>query len=97
MTKKFWKDWQKRFGETQDVLINQPSKISNHMYTVPLLGRCSRDKIVDAEWFTDSVVLKIERYTISSNINGWHYALMGVFPCLLLRTDINTVRFKKTK
>jgi len=43
MTKKFWKDWQKRFGETQDVLINQPSKI----HPVPLLCRCSRDKIVD--------------------------------------------------
>ena len=97
MTKKFWKDWQRRFGETEDVVIYK-NYGTEHQYDYPILCGKRYDKIVDAEWFTDSVILKIERYTeIMAKKGGLHYALMGVFPFFMLRTDIKTIYFKKKK
>jgi len=97
MTKKFWNDWQRRFGETEDVVIFK-NHGTNYEYSYPILCSNRYDKIVDAEWFSNAVILKIERYTpVMSKKGGWHYALMGVFPFFILRTDIKTIEFKKQK
>ena len=60
MTKKFWNDWQRRFGETEDVVIFM-NHGTNHEYSCPILCRNRYDKIIDAEWFSNAVILKIER------------------------------------
>ena len=96
MTKKFWNDWKERFGETKEIILQKNATVYNTDHIGYVLGRCKKDRIVDAEWHEDSVLLKIERYTISiKNTNEIHYALMGIFPILLYRNDIYTVKFKK--
>lgn len=63
MTKKFWKDWQNRIGETEDIKLNICVFNKNNdrcYYNSVLYG----DKILKASFYGDAVDLVIERHYI---------------------------------
>ncbi len=65
MTKKFWKDWQKRIGETKDIELNVCvfNKNNARCYYHSVLSQVYNDKILKASFHGDAVDLVIERHT----------------------------------
>lgn len=60
MTKKFWKDWQKRIGETKDILLFSKYH-GNALYGSYVLNTDGR--LIKATFHEDTVDLIIERHT----------------------------------
>ena len=88
MTKKFWKDWQNRIGETKNIELNYCvfNKNNARCYCHSVLGK--EDKILKASFHGDAVDLIIERH-------GWgngHYTVENEY-LTLHRTEIKTVKF----
>lgn len=92
MTKKFWKDWQNRIGETKDILINHVvfNKANTHTYYHHILSDyCGEDKILKATFKGDIVDLIIEKH-------GWgngHHIVENDY-LTLSRTEIDSIIFK---
>ena len=63
MTKKFWNDWQNRFGETSQIWILSGWYGKGMAGRRPLLRM--RDKIINCHFHGDAVDLVIERYNIT--------------------------------
>ena len=89
MTKKFWKDWQNRIGETEDIKLRfcvfNKNNVRCYCHSV-LYG----DKILDASFHGDAVDLVIERH-------GWgngHNIVENEY-LTLLRTEIASIKFKR--
>ena len=92
MTKKFWKDWQNRIGETEDIslatfIIN---KNNDRLYYNSVFSRACNDKILKASFHDDAVDLVIERH-------GWgnsHHTVENEY-LTLHRTEIASIKFKR--
>ena len=90
MTKKFWKDWQNRIGETKQIELNYCvfNKNNARCYYHSVLSFIYEDKILKASFHGDAVDLIIERH-------GWgngHYTVENEY-LTLHRTEIKTVKF----
>lgn len=94
MTKKFWKDWQNRIGETKNIYLNHFITITNkgnRTYYYSILSSVhGEDKILHASFNGDEVDLVIERH-------GWgngHHTVENEY-LTLNRKDIETIEFIK--
>lgn len=91
MTKKFWKDWQKRIGETENISLVSfiTNKNNGRTYYHSVLSKvCGDDKILKASFNGDSVDLVIERH-------GWgngHHTVENEY-LTLHRTEIKNIEF----
>jgi len=91
MTKKFWKDWQNRIGETQDIEFNYCvfNKNNARCYYHSVLWHVhGDDKILKASFHGDAVDLVIERH-------GWangHHTVENEY-LTLHRTEIKNIEF----
>ena len=90
MTKKFWKDWQNRIGETKNIELNCCvfNKNNARRYYHSVLSSIYKDKILKATFHGDAVDLIIERH-------GWgngHYTVENEY-LTLHRTEIKNVEF----
>ena len=88
MTKKFWKDWQNRIGETKDIKLNCCvfNKNNARCYYHSVLG--NEDKILKASFHGDAVDLTIERRWTK---NG-HYVVENEY-LTIHRKEIKTIEF----
>lgn len=87
MTKKFWNDWQKRIGETDQIYLNSPGwwAVLN-----------PRDQILNADFDQNSVQLIINQYCrklCGFNIHSYYEIVKETYN----RTDIKTIKFKHMK
>lgn len=92
MTKKFWKDWQNRIGETKDIELNVCvfNKNNGRCYYHSVLSSVYNDKILKTSFHGDVVDLIIERH-------GWgngHNVVENEY-LTLHRTEINNIEFIK--
>lgn len=91
MTKKFWKDWQNRIGETENISLVSYIRNSNNgrCYYHSVLSRVNGDdKILKASFHDDAVDLIIERH-------GWgngHHTVENEY-LTLHRTEIESIKF----
>ena len=91
MTKKFWKDWQNRIGETKDIELNVCvfNKNNGRCYYHSVLSHVNGDdKILKATFYGDVVDLTIERH-------GWgngHHTIENEY-LKLHRTEIKNIEF----
>lgn len=88
MTKKFWKDWQNRIGETKNIELRisvfNPNNGACYYHSV--LG--NKDKILKASFHGDTVDLIIERH-------GWrngHHTVENEY-LTVHRQEIKTIEF----
>ena len=91
MTKKFWKDWQNRIGETKNIELCSfvTNKNNGRTYYHSVLSN-GEDKILKASFHVDSVDLVIERH-------GWgngHNTIENEY-FTLHRTEIDSIEFVK--
>lgn len=88
MTKKFWKDWQNRIGETKGIKLNYCvfNKNNARCYWHSVLG--NEDKILKASFHGDAVDLTIERHWTK---NG-HYVVENEY-LTIHRQEIKTIEF----
>lgn len=88
MTKKFWKDWQNRIGETTNILLRIAVFNTNNgaCYCRSILG--NEDKILKASFHGDAVNLIIERHWTK---NG-HYVVENEY-LTIHRQEIKTIEF----
>ena len=88
MTKKFWKDWQNRIGETKGIKLNYCvfNKNNARCYWHSALG--NEDKILKASFHGDAVDLTIERHWTK---NG-HYVVENEY-LTIHRQEIKTIEF----
>ena len=91
MTQKFWKDWQNRIGETEDIKLNICvfNKNNEKRYYHSVLSHIHNDKILKASFYSDVVDLVIERH-------GWgngHNIIENEY-LTLHRTEIKSIKFK---
>lgn len=87
MTKKFWNDWQKRIGETDQIYLDSPEWWA-------VLD--PRDQILHADFDQDSVQLTINKYCrklCGFNIHSYCETVKETYN----RTDIKTIKFKHMK
>jgi len=93
MTKKFWKDWQNRIGETKNIILaNFVTNPNNgRTYYVTVLQFDSNDKILKANFHGDAVDLVIERHWYTKKC---HYTTENEY-LTLHRNDIETIEFYK--
>lgn len=88
MTKKFWKDWQNRIGETKNIKLRiavfNPNNGASYCHSV--LGK--EDKILKASFHGDAVDLTIERRWTK---NG-HYVVENEY-LTIHRQEIKTIEF----
>ena len=92
MTKKFWKDWQNRIGETKDIELNYCvfNKNNARCYYHSVLSQVYNDKILKASFHNDAVDLTIERH-------GWangHNTVENEY-LTLHRMEIKNIEFIK--
>lgn len=94
MTKKFWKDWQNRIGETENISLNVCifNKNNGRYYYHSVLSHAFGydDKILKASFNGDAVDLVIERH-------GWancHHIVENEY-LTLHRTEIDSIKFIK--
>ena len=91
MTKKFWNDWQKRVGETENISLNVCifNKNNGRYYYHSVLSHLyGDDKILKASFYGDVVDLVIERH-------GWgngHHTVENEY-LTLNRTEIKNIEF----
>ena len=88
MTKKFWKDWQNRIGETKNIELCSfiTNKNNGITYCHSVLG--NEDKIFKASFHGDAVDLIIERHWTK---NG-HYVVANEY-LTIHRQEIKTIEF----
>lgn len=91
MTKKFWKDWQNRIGETKNIYLRTCVFNKNNVkwyYHNVLSNLYDKDKILKASFHGDAVDLIIERYWY---VDGhWHIENEYL---TLHRNEIKTIVF----
>ena len=96
MTKKFWRDWQNRIGETLDIYVLDGRVFSNKFgryYYNSLYLVYYDSTILEAKFHGDVVDLKIERHFPTKDRH-----LVSENEYLTLhRNDIKTVKFIKNK
>ena len=92
MTKKFWKDWQKRIGETKNIYLRICvfNKNNGRRYYHNILSTLGEDKILKASFYEDAVDLVIERHWY---VDG-HCHVENEY-LTLHRNEIATVKFIK--
>ena len=92
MTKKFWKDWQNRIGETKDIELNVCvfNKNNGRCYYHSVLSSVYNDKILKASFHGDVVDLIIERHEWGNGHNVVENEYLT-----LHRTEINNIEFIK--
>lgn len=93
MTKKFWKDWQNRIGETEDIKLNICVFNKNNArcyYHSVLPQDVYNDKILKASFHSDTVDLVIERHYWGNGHNIVENEYLT-----LHRTEIATIKFKR--
>ena len=91
MTKKFWKDWQNRIGETKNIELCSfvTNKNNGRTYYHSVLSN-GEDKILKASFNGNTVYLVIERH-------GWgngHNTVENEY-LTLHRTEIDSIEFMK--
>ena len=91
MTKKFWKDWQNRIGETKNIELCSfvTNKNNDRTYYHSVLSN-GEDKILKASFNGNTVDLVIE-------LHGWgngHNTVENEY-FTLHRTEINSIEFVK--
>lgn len=87
MTKKFWKDWQRRIGETNQVWVYSGYSWVGYAQAHPLLNEF--DRIINASFHNDAVDLVIERHTLLLNR---HYHIENEYKTLH-RNEIKRIDF----
>ena len=92
MTKKFWKDWQNRIGETENIKLSilVVNKNNDRLYYNLVLSQIYNDKILKASFHGDTVDLVIERYGWRNNHNIVENEYLT-----LHRTEIASIKFKR--
>ena len=92
MTKKFWKDWQNRIGETKNIYLGTCvfNKNSERWYCYCILSTLYEDKILKTSFYGDAVDLVIERHRY---VDG-HWHIENEF-LTLHRNEIKTIKFIK--
>lgn len=93
MTKKFWKDWQKRIGETKNIYLFSKYH-GNAFYGSYVLDDYNGDFLINATFHGDTVDLIIERHT---RVIDWNTRSLKPHienECLTLhRNEIATIEF----
>ena len=97
MTKKFWKDWQNRIGETENISLNVCvfNKNNGRCYYHSILSHVNGDdKILKASFHGDAVDLIIERHTevIDWNTRSRKQHIENEY-LTLHRTEIKNIEF----
>jgi len=92
MTKKFWKDWQNRIGETKNIdlaeFVTNPN--NGRTYYVTVLQFDSNDKILKANFHGNTVDLVIERHLYTKG----HWTVENEY-LTLHRNEIESIEFIK--
>ena len=99
MTKKFWNDWQKRVGETDNIwLFSLYNGFKRNNWSIPLFSILNEfrngDKLVKAEFHNDAVDLVIERHTTAWKNGQIHQVVQNEY-MTLHREEISRITFKK--
>lgn len=96
MTKKFWKDWQNRIGETDNIIILHPFILNGVYFRRRLIDTASGSKLIKATFNGDTVdlVIELHRSVFNENLWGFHEHIENVY-LTLRRKDIKTIYFKK--
>ena len=98
MTKKFWKDWQKRIGETYSIDLFNSVKVGEKLYNRwNLLSHLyADDKIIEAKFNGDTVDLLIEKHSwvFGKGINSGHLHTENLY-VTLERTNIKNIEFNR--
>lgn len=93
MTKKFWKDWQNRIGETKNIWLFS-KYYGNAFYGSYVLN--TDDRLIKAKFHEDTVDLIIERH---NRIIDWHTRSLKHHVeneyLTLHRTEIASIKFIK--
>ena len=93
MTKKFWADWQKRFGETKNIWLFS-KYYGNACYGSYVLN--TNDRLIKATFHGDVVDLVIERH---NRIIDWHTRSLKQHVeneyLTLYRNEIASIEFNK--
>lgn len=99
MTKKFWNDWKRRLGETEEIYLFYDVYGERRWHGISLSGHifeyCDHFpfKILEANFNGNtSVDLKLE----ITKPSGFHYTTENRY-ITLLRKDIATIKFKKNE
>jgi len=98
MTKKFWKDWQNRIGETKDIELNVCvfNKNNGACYYHSVLSSVYNDKILKASFHGDVVDLVIERHREKINFKTRSGQMVVENEYLTLHhTEIASIEFIK--
>ena len=91
MTKKFWNDWKKRIGETENILVYCVSTSGTRYRWAHPLVLSSDDEIVHVSMHGDAADVTVERH---------HPTLRGTMHVeneyvTVHREDVKTIIFKK--
>ena len=92
MTKKYWKDWQKRIGETKNIYLFwiHPDGYRRKLYG-GVLSELNGDVLLKANFHGDAVDLVIEKWhnTFSKSIHVYNEYIT------LHREEIASIEFKE--
>ena len=100
MTKKFWRDWKRRIGETRQVyLCRQKTKWFDYQnsldYAKDLLDLWRGERILSYKFNGDTIDFVIERkHYVNDGHFNWHYHVENEY-LTIKRKDIVSVEFKK--
>lgn len=93
MTKKFWADWQKRFGETKNIYLFYKDSTNWNGSSCIFDGEFG-DKLIHAKFYDNKVKLIIERkYLKTSNFSTFNH--IDVETKTYDRNEIATIKFYK--
>lgn len=100
MTKKFWKDFQKRIAEIKNIYLfgkiyNVDGSFSHYIgkWPSPLLNE--NDRLIKVTFDNNNVLLVIERHTIVFNLHSIEH--IEYERKTLLREEIATIKFYEGK
>lgn len=99
MTKKFWNDWKKRVGETEQIYTAY--KWLDHYrnersYAHCVLNKLNGDRIIKTSFNGDKVDLVIERHSRTFSYSSWAFHEHVENEYLTLnRNDIVSIDFKR--
>lgn len=91
MTKKFWNDWQKRFGETLEIYMKYSDDRNGFGYHL-FYPHCSR--IIKGTFDNDTLTLVLETRTPVFDSSGLHYH-NEKSTMVVQRKNIKSVLFRK--
>lgn len=97
MTKKFWNDWKRRIGETEQVYLKWDYSYDKRLrYSKKLLDLWTGEKILSVTFNKDTVNLLIERkdYVRDYSTKGYHYDARNE-SVNIHRKDIISISFRK--